>query len=104
LKNGNNTSSSGDIYYWDSSDDYWFDPSFSASFSAYYDKDNNDKNIVRVSVSTGGCLSEGFRLEDFNRDLDNHNGIYTSARCYYDQNIGDSVSFKYVGETVSNIK
>lgn len=104
VSNINSTSASGEIYYWDSADNFWYDPSFSATFYANYEKDNNGGNIVRISVSTGGCLSEGFKLENFNPDENNHNGIYTSARCYYDQNIGDAVYFKYVGETVTNIK
>ena len=95
VSNINSTSASGEIYYWDSADNFWYDPSFSATFYANYEKDNNGGNIVRISVSTGGCLSEGFKLENFNPDENNHNGIYTSARCYYDQNIGDAVYFKY---------
>lgn len=94
------TSSRGKIYYWDSSDNHWFSPNFSATFGASYDQSNN----VNVYVSTGGCLSEGFKLENFNPNINSHNGTYTSARCYYHSEIGSSVNLKYIGEVVTNIK
>ncbi|MBD3616909.1 MAG: Ig-like domain-containing protein [Gracilimonas sp.] len=104
VSNNSGSSSKGDIYYWDSADNTWFDPSFSATFSASYDQWINEENIVLVYVNTGGCLSEGFKLENFDPIANTHDGTYTSARCYNDQHIGSSVNLKYVGEVVNNIK
>ncbi len=97
----NISSSSGHIYYWDSANNTWFDPSFPATFNASY---SFDENSIGIYVDTGGCLSEGFRLENFNPDDITNYGTYTYARCYLDEHIGSSVNFKYVGDNITNIE
>jgi polyhydroxyalkanoate synthesis regulator phasin len=96
----NKNSSFGVVYLWSSSDNYWYSPNFGYGFSVGL----NQINTLWVHLQSGGCFSESFKIENFNQDANSHNGTYTSARCYYNNEIGSSVNLKYIGEVVTNIK
>lgn len=101
VNNASNSSSNGKILYFDSVKKTWFVPSFSASFSAIY-KEETDINqnpivTISVSISTGGCLSESFKLTNLDPTKQTFTGSYTNARCYHDANLKSVVNLKYLG-------
>ncbi|EON78910.1 hypothetical protein ADIS_0503 [Lunatimonas lonarensis] len=90
----------GDVLYFDPGKNEWNDPvGFRATVFASYMDGEDGATEINVSISTGGCLSESFRIYRLDPSKKSFTGKYEHGRCNHDAYLGSEVSLIYLGES-----
>lgn len=91
--------SRGRIFYFSTVENEYYYAGFNISFTAYlrYNANENPARYISVSINAGGCLSENFKLYDFDESKQHYSGTYTNSRCHYEDEEGSEVKVKYLG-------